>query len=191
MNRAQKTEQIGKAKERFDRAISITLVNFQGLTVETVTALRREFKKAGVEYRVVKNTVIRHALKDSNYKTIIGDVGPDRKGAGKRPHDSLRGMTGVAWSYTDPAAAVKVVEAFKKDKGAKADKLSVKTGLVAGQLIDGETLGKMPGLKETQGMILGLIEAAGSNLYLTLQMPAITICAILDTWVEKQKAAGG
>lgn len=189
MNRTEKTAEIGRAKERFDKAISVALVDFQGLTVETVSALRREFKKAGVEYQVVKNTVIRHALKDSAYKTIVGDLSPDRKNAPKA-HASVRGMTGVAWSYGDPAAPAKVIEDFKKAQGPKAEKLKVKTGLVGGSLVAAEALAKMPGLKETQGHIVGMLDAPAAQLYASLITPGATIVAILETWIEKQKAAG-
>jgi len=190
MNRTEKTAQITDIKGKFDKAISVALVDFQGLTVETVSALRRAFRKGGIEYKVVKNTLIRHALKDSPYKTLAGELNPDRKGAFK-PHAAVRGMTGVAWSFEDPAAPVKIIDAFKKEQGPKAEKLSVKTGLVGGSLIKGEALGKMPGLKETQSMILGMLQAPGANLYVTIMAPAIQIVAILDTWVEREKAKAG
>jgi len=185
MNRSEKTVAIGDAKGKFDKAISVALVDFQGLTVETVTALRREFRKAGIEYRVLKNTVIRHALKDSAYKTLVGDLSPDRKNAPKA-HAAVRGMTGVAWSYTDPAAPAKVIEAFKKTTGPKAEKLKVKTGMVGGSLIGAEALAKMPGLKETQGHIVGMLDAPAAQIYAMLQTPAATIVAILDTWIANQ-----
>jgi len=190
MNRTDKTALIADAKERFDRAVSVALLNFQGMTVETVSELRRAFRKAGVEYKVLKNTVIRHALADSPYKQLAGDLAKDRKGDVKA-HVALRGMTGVAWSYEDPAAAAKVVETFKKERAEKAQKLAIKTGMLGGQLIEGDRLAKIPGLKETRSEILGLILAPGANLYAALVVPGIQIVAILDTWVEKQKAAGG
>jgi large subunit ribosomal protein L10 len=72
MNRTDKSSEIAAIKGKFDKAISVALLDFQGLTVETVSALRRAFRKGGVEYKVVKNTLIRHALKDSPYKTLVG-----------------------------------------------------------------------------------------------------------------------
>src|SRR4051812_40945361 len=131
MNRTEKTAEIADIKGKFDKAISVALLNFQGLNVETISALRRAFRKGGIEYRVVKNTLIRHALKDSPYKTLAGELNPDRKG-GFKPHAAVRGMTGVAWSFEDPAAPVKIIDAFKKEQGPKAEKLAVKTGLVGG-----------------------------------------------------------
>jgi large subunit ribosomal protein L10 len=189
MNRTEKSALISEVKVKFDKAISVALLDFQGLTVETVTNLRRAFRKNGVEYRVLKNTLIRHALKDSPYKTLVGDISPDRKNAAKA-HAAVRGMTGVAWSYTDPNLPAKIVQDFKKEVGEKADKLKVKTGMVGGTLIGGEDLAKMPGLKETQGQIVGMLDAPASNLYAMLIMPGVQIVGILEAWVEKRKAAG-
>jgi len=190
MNRTDKTASIGEAKERFDRAISVALVDFQGLSVETVTALRRAFRKAGVEYKVLKNTVIRHALKDSEYKVLVGDISKDRKNAAKA-HAAVRGMTGVAWSYEDSAAAVKVVEDFKKEHADKAAKFKVKTGMLGGKLVEGAALAKIPGLKETRAEIYGLLTAPAAQIWFSLVAPGAQIAAILDAWVEKQKAAEG
>jgi large subunit ribosomal protein L10 len=78
--------------------------------VAAVTKLRREFRKAGVEYKVVKNSLIRHALKDSQYKALRRHARARHARAPRVP----RGMTGVAWCKEDPSAAAKVIETFKK-----------------------------------------------------------------------------
>ena len=59
------------------------------MTVEQATSLRASFRKAGVEYKVVKNTLVRQALKDTAF--------------GKQLNDVLVGMTGIAWCYEDPS----------------------------------------------------------------------------------------
>jgi large subunit ribosomal protein L10 len=190
MNRAEKTAQIEKVKANFDKAISVALVDFQGLTVETVTALRREFRKAGVEYKVVKNTLIRHALKGSPYTQLVGDLTETRQNRAKG-HAAVRGMTGVAWSYTDPSAPAKVIEAFKKAQAEKAAKLTVKTGMVGGDLVSGEQLAKMPGLTETRATILGQIMGPSMHLYASLVMPGAYLVALLEAHVERLKKAEG
>lgn len=190
MNRNEKTAQIQKVKGNFDKAISVALVDFQGLTVESVTELRKEFRKAGVEYKVIKNTLIRHALKGSPFSTLIGDLSADRKNSPK-PHAAVRGMTGVAWSYGDPAAPAKVIEDFKKKKAEKAAKLKVKTGLVGGDLISGDALAKMPGLKENQAAIYGQLLAPSTHIYASLVMPGAYLVALLEAHVENLKKAEG
>src|SRR5580693_10763948 len=120
MERAAKNLQIGDIKARFDKMTAAVFLDFKGMTVENVTKLRAEFRKAGVEYKVVKNTLVEHALKDAPYKTKLGKA--------------LVGMTGVAWSYEDPSAAAKVVKAFKKDPAG--EKLQIKAGLIEGSFLD-------------------------------------------------------
>jgi large subunit ribosomal protein L10 len=189
MNRTEKSAAIAEIKGKFDKAISVALVDFKGLSVGQISLLRREFKKVKVEYRVVKNTVIRHALKDSAYAKLVGDLSPDRKNSTKA-HESLRGMTGVAWSYEDPAAAAKVLLKFQKDLGDKVKTMKVKTGMLSGDLIDGESLSKVPGLQETQGMLYGMLLAPAANIYMSLVGPGAMIIALLEAHVAKLEAEG-
>src|SRR4030088_2296163 len=112
MHRDTKDVHIREIKARFDKMTAAVFLDYKGMTVEHVTKLRAEFRKAGVEYKVVKNTLVAHALKDEKNATQHASV--------------LVGMTGVAWSYEDPSAAAKVVKAFKKD--AAGEKLTIKAG---------------------------------------------------------------
>ncbi|MDP3276983.1 MAG: 50S ribosomal protein L10 [Deltaproteobacteria bacterium] len=189
MNRTVKDARIAEIKSKFDKAISVALVDFKGLSVASIGKLRREFKKAKVEYRVVKNTVIRHAIKDSAYGSLVGDLSPDRKNS-TRAHVSLRGMTGVAWSYEDPGAAAKIIETFKKEGGEKVKSLKIKTGLLSGELIEGAALAKVPGLKETQALIAGLLQAPSAEIYTSLLAPGLMIVALLEAHVKKLEEAG-
>src|SRR3954471_23278351 len=119
MERAQKETVVGSIKEKFDRMSSAVFVDFKGLDVAAVSKLRDEFRKSGVEYRVVKNALVKHAIKQHAWA--------------KKLDTSLVGMTGVAWSFEDPSAAAKVVKSFRKDH----DKLKIKAGLIDGQVLDG------------------------------------------------------
>ncbi len=193
MNKTQKTEEIAKVKERFDASIAAVLVNFQGLDVATVSKLRRDFRKGGVDYKVVKNNLIRHALDGSAYQHAIGKL--ERVGANKTHHASLRGMTGVAWCKEDPAAAAKVIVAFKKDGGAKAAKLAVKAGLIGGEVRNGQwvedEMSKLPGLKETQAMLLATIQAPAQQVVGVLSAPARNLVTVLQNWVDARSNEGG
>src|SRR6187431_3278066 len=101
MERSQKEGVVADVRQKFARMTSAVFLDFKGLNVESVTKLRQEFRKSGVEYRVVKNTLVRQAIKEH----------PWAAGLTK----SLTGMTGVAWSFEDPSIAAKVVKAFRKD----------------------------------------------------------------------------
>ena len=72
MNRIQKKSEIATIQERFGKAASAVFTDFRGLDVETINKLRREFDKfEGIEYKVVKNTLVKLALEKEEYvKTL-------------------------------------------------------------------------------------------------------------------------
>ena len=168
MDRATKDTQIGEIKARFDKMTAAVFLDFKGMTVESVTKLRAEFRKAGVEYKVCKNTLVRHALKDAPYKGKLDDV--------------LVGMTGIAWSYEDPSAAAKVVKAFRKDPAG--EKLQIKAGLVEGSILDAksveEQLATMPGKNELRAKLLATLQAPLQNFVALLAAPAQNFAYLLS-----------
>ena len=156
MDRNGKDLALGEIKARFDKMTAAVFLDFKGMTVENVTKLRAEFRKAGVEYKVVKNTLVRHALKDASFKTKLDDV--------------LVGPTGIAWSYEDPSAAAKVVKAFRKDPAG--EKLQIKAGLIEGSVLDAkgveDQLATMPGKDELRASLLATLQAPSQNLVYVL-----------------------
>jgi large subunit ribosomal protein L10 len=171
MERAEKESAVGTLKTRFEKMTSVVLVDYQGLNVEQVTKLRNEFRKSGVEYRVVKNTLVKHAIKGKPWADSFGKT--------------LRGMTGFAWSFEDPSAAAKVVKAFRKDH----EKLKVKGGLVDGQLVAADAvetqLASMPGKNEVRAQLLATFAAPMQNLLQLLNAPAQNLVYLLKAKEEK------
>ena len=167
MERSVKETQIGEIKGRFDRMTAAVFLDYKGMTVEHVTKLRAEFRKAGVEYKVVKNTLVKHALKGAKYTDQLDKV--------------LVGMTAVAWSYEDPSAAAKVVKAFRKD--AAGEKLQIKAGLIEGSVLDPKAvedqLATMPGKDELRGMLLATLQAPLQQFVRLLQAPAQNLVYVL------------
>ena len=153
--RTFKEEQVAAIRSRFDRATASVLVNFAGLDVETITALREQLRKAGVDYLVVKNTLVEKAVSGTPYET------------NEELKAHLKGPTAIAWSYEDPSVAAKVIKAFFK--GADDDKkLTIKCGLMDKQVlsakrVEGE-LANLPGKDELRAMLLATLLAGPSNL---------------------------
>jgi large subunit ribosomal protein L10 len=147
MERNEKEKVVATIKDRFDRMTSAVFLDFKGLNVAAVTKLRDEFRKSGVEYHVVKNTLVRHAIEHHAWAKTLGKT--------------LTGMTGIAWSFEDPSAAAKVVNTFRKEK--ENEKLKVKAGLIEGQLLSGDAvesqLATMPGKDELRAMLLATMQA--------------------------------
>ena len=93
MDRAHKSEQIEALRATFTRMSSAVFLDFTGMTVEEVTKLRSSFRAKGIEYKVVKNTLVSKALGDKAWLSQLDTA--------------LSGMTGVAWSFEEPSAAAR------------------------------------------------------------------------------------
>jgi len=172
MERSAKDLQIGEIKSRFDKMTAAVLLDFKGMTVESATKLRAEFRKAGVEYKVVKNTLVKHAIKSTGY--------------GGKLDKALVGMTGIAWSYEDPSAAAKVVKAYRKED----EKLKIKAGLIEGSILDAKAvedqLATMPGKDELRATLLATLQAPLQQFVALLQAPAQNFVYVLSAKEKKQ-----
>ena len=173
---ASKADQIEAIRDSFSRATSAVLLNFRGLDVSSVTALRVEFRKAGVDYKVVKNTLLKLAVKDT---PLDND---DFK-------SQLVGETAVAWSYEDPSAAAKIIKEFRKDD-VKAGKLQIKCGVLENSIMAAgrvETeLATMPGKDEVRAMLLAQLLAPAQSLVRQLQAPGQNLVYALDARMRQQ-----
>jgi large subunit ribosomal protein L10 len=160
--KSAKTITIGEVKARFDKMTACVLVDYKGMTVESATTLRTQFRKAGVEYKVVKNTLVKQAIKGKPYSDVLSK--------------SLTGMTGIAWSYEDPSTGAKVLKAFKSSSGAAGEKLVVKAGILDNEHLDGKRveneLATLPGKDELRAKLLATFQAPLQQFVALLQAPA-------------------
>ena len=169
---AVKQEQIDFIKDRFARATAAVLVDFRGLNVAKTTELRNAFRKVGVEYKVLKNTLI--------VKAVAGTALEQPKFL-----ENLVGQTGVAWSFEDPSAAAKVLRDFRKDEKVAAA-LAIKCGVIESVVLEGprlETeLATMPGKDEIRAMLLAQLLAPAQALVRQLNAPAQNFSYVLDAY---------
>jgi large subunit ribosomal protein L10 len=172
MNRQEKTAQIAEIKDRFGRMASAVLTDFRGLDVGAMTRLRNQFRAAGVEYKVVKNTLLGLAVADDRF------------------HDRLSrhliGPTAVAWSYEDPSVAAKVAVGFAKEN----DKLKIKCAVVDGDVVEGPAvvdLSRMPGKPELLGMLLATFMAPAQEFVRLMAAAPQNFVYLLDARRRKQE----
>jgi len=169
-----KSAEIKELKAKFDKMTSMVMLDYKGMNVETVTKLRTAFRKAGVEYRVVKNTLVKQALKGTKLYDVLDK--------------HLAGMTGLAWSYEDPSAAAKVLKDFKKEYEA----LGIRGGVIEGQILDGKAvesqLATMPGKNELRATLLATLQAPLQNFVVLLAAPSQNFAYLLDA---RHRAQGG
>ena len=139
---------VAAVKEKFEKAQTVVLVDFRGLTVEEDTALRTEFRKAGVEYAVIKNTMIDLAVKDTPYAAQM--------------EEHLKGPTAVAFGYTDMIAPAKIAVEF----GKKSKKLTLKCGVCDGAFLDAagvQALAELPSKEVLIARIMGSMMSSVSK----------------------------
>ena len=143
MARPDKVAAVTEVRDRMQGASATMLTEYRGLTVAQLARLRAELRKSGAEYKIVKNTLAKIAVRDAGYEV---------------PDELLTGPTAVTFCSEDPVAAAKALRAFAKDNPA----LIVKGGILEGRFIDAgeatrladlasreELLAKMAGLMQT------------------------------------------
>ena len=133
-------------------ATSVVIVDYKGITVAQDTELRKQFREAGVEYSVVKNTLTNFAAKNAGYD--FSKV--------------LNGTTAMASTTGDPIAPARIVCEFaKKNKNT----LSIKGGLVEGSVLSADQLngfGELPSKNALVASVLGTFLAPISSLAFVL-----------------------
>ena len=147
-NRQIKEAKVAEIREKLEKAQAIVLADYQGLTVEEDTALRKTLREAGVEYKVYKNNLVTLAAKE------LGIEGLD---------SYLEGPVSIAFGYEDATAPARVLHTFAKDH----KKLELKAGMVEGTLYNKEEVEKLATIPSKEVLIaklLGSFKAPLSNV---------------------------
>lgn len=141
--------------ETLKSSASGVLVNYEGITVAEDTALRNELRKAGVEYSVVKNTMVRRALDDTGLSEL---------------DDVLHGTTSLAVCKEDPIAPMRVVHKFAK--GLNGDRFVIKAGFMDGKVLpleDIAALAELPSKEVLLGQVLGMMLSPITSLAIVIK----------------------
>jgi large subunit ribosomal protein L10 len=174
MNRTQKTETVESLKKDLAKVSAVVLADYRGLNVETVNSLRREFEKESIQYRVVKNTMLRLAIQGTSLDGLKG---------------YLEGPTAIAWSNEDPIAPARIAAKFAKDN----EKFQLKAGFVDGKALspDGvKQLATMPGKNDLRAGVLGMFVAVPQQFVSVLAGVPRDFLLTLAAREEQLKKAG-
>ena len=161
----EKAKSVAAVQEKFKAAKMAIVTEYRGLTVAQMTRLRREIRKASGEYQVIKNTLVRRALKDSPYGSL------DRL---------LEGPTGWILGYEDPITLSKTLVKFIEEN----EKLAIKGGLFEGEFMDQakvKVLAQMPSRPELQAKLLALMQAPAVQLLRLIQEPGARVVRLVET----------
>jgi large subunit ribosomal protein L10 len=166
----QKKKVVAELKDKFDQSKTIILTDYRGLNVAEMTELRRQLREAGVDYKVVKNTLVRIAARDLGLDFL----------------DSyLVGPTAIAFSE-DPVAPAKVLCKFADDHQA----LELKAGIMDGKLIGMDSikqLANLPSREMLLAQVLAGMKAPITGLVNVLNGPLRSLVYVLQAVKDKKE----
>lgn len=172
MNRDNKEQVVAELAEKLASAKATFLADYRGLNVEQLNKLRSELRAAGVEYRVVKNTLLRLAA----------------QGTGAAALDPfLEGPTAIAIAGQDPVAPAKILSEFAKTNA----KFELKGGALEGKTLsveDVKALAELPSREQLLAMMLGSLNAPATNFVGVLAAIPRSLVQVLAA-IQDQKAA--
>lgn len=143
---AQKQQTVAALAEQIKNSAAGVIVNYQGITVDSDTAMRKALRNAGVKYVVMKNTMTGRACEECGY----GDL-----------KQYLNGMTAIAISEKDPVAAAKVL----KEYADKVESFNILAGYVDGAVIDANTVNALAEIPSKETLIAKFLGSIQSPLY--------------------------
>lgn len=144
----EKKAAVAALVEKLQAANAVILVDYRGIDVADDTALRKDLREAGVEYKVIKNSIMKHACELAGMEALVGE---------------LKGTVSVAISE-DEIAPCRVLHKYAD---RYSDKFNVKAGFIDGQLVDTamiRTLSKLPGREGMVGMVAGALNSIIASL---------------------------
>lgn len=155
----KKIEQVQEIVSELNASKSAVVVNVIGLTVEQVSELRTNLYNAGCKLKVIKNNIIRRAVKDAGYEGL---------------DEVLVGPNAVAFS-ADTQNAAKILNDFSK----KNELVEIKAGIIDGQVFNGQEVKALAALPNKEGMIAMLLSV--------LQAPIRNIACVIKAIGEKEE----
>ncbi|MBB6625012.1 50S ribosomal protein L10 [Clostridium gasigenes] len=159
-NRQLKELKVAEIKEKLEKAQSVVLASYQGLTVEEDTILRKSLREAGVEYKVYKNSLVILAAKELGMDSI---------------EEYLQGPVSIALGYEDATAPARVLFDFAKSH----KKLELKAGIVDSVIYNKEQVEKLATIPSKEVLIAKLL---GS-----FKAPLSKIACVLNAIKEKKE----
>lgn len=175
MARPDKVAVVEEIKERLTKVQGAVLTDYRGLDVAEVTELRKQLREAGVEYKVLKNTLTIRAAREAGIDGIV---------------PLLAGPTAIAFGYEDPVVAAKIINDFSK---THAD-LQVKGGLLEGKVLDVDgvkSLAELPPREILLAQVAQVMQAPIVGMVNVLQGNIRNFVYALDAIRQKKEEEAG
>ncbi|NMM55368.1 50S ribosomal protein L10 [Paenibacillus aquistagni] len=152
---------VNEIADKLRNSVTTVVADYRGLNVSQVTELRKQLREAGVEFQVLKNTMVRRATAEAELSEL---------------DQALTGPTAIAFSREDAVAPAKILHDFAK----KNEALEIKGGVVEGRVVDVEQIQALAALPNREGLL--------SMLLSVLQAPMRNFALAVKAVAEKQEA---
>ena len=163
MQRSEKQAQVKELTVQFSSLSAVFALDYRGLKVSEATTFRQKVRDTGAGYRVVKNTLLKRALSETPLAIM-------------EPY--LEGMTGLAFTESDPVSLAKAIYDFQQDVPSVAFKI----GVVEDKVVDQkqfEALASLPSKEILQSKLLSVLQAPIRNLFNVMQAPGRDLVMVL------------
>ena len=173
MPSTQKIERVAELKEQIESSSALLLTDYRGLTVSEITELRKSLGDGGARFAVIKNTLMRRALEDTDAAGL---------------ESMFDGPSAVAFVLEDPVAAAKSVTAAAK----KFPALVLKGGFVEGRVLSADEARSLAELESREMMlskVAGLMKGEMSRAASMFQAVQSRFLSLLEAFKAKQAEA--
>lgn len=172
-SRQQKQNDLNALTIELGNSKSAMIVSFNKLTVAKDQEFRSQLRQAGAKYQVVKNTIARLAVKGTPYEDAS---------------EHFKGVTGIAWTDSDPVVLSKTISKFIKDN---ADFFSFKAGVVDGKVVDlkqVEAIASLPSKEELISKLLYVINAQAQRIVTVINAVPRDLAVVIKQIGEQKRA---
>lgn len=174
-SRETKQKDLNALTESLQNAKHAMVVSFSKLTVNKDIEFRNSLREAGAKYQVVKNTLARIAVKDTQFEQAT---------------ESFKGVTAIAWTENDPVVLSKAISKFMKDN---ADIYTFKSGVVDGRLVDlaqVQSIASLPSKEELISKLLYVLNAQAQRIVTVINAVPRDLTVVIKQIGEKAPAGG-
>lgn len=169
----KKKEIVTQLHEDLKKSKIVIVTDFKGLDVAAVTKLRSQLTKENIDYRVIKNTLLRRASENTSVAVL---------------NDLFKGPSAVAISYDDPVSPAKILTKFAEEN----KKLEIKGGVMDGKAIDFngiKALSALPSREVLLSQLLSVMNAVPTGIVQVLAAVPRNMMNVLNSLKEKNEAA--
>ena len=170
----QKKEQVFAQYQKWvDNSQAIVLVEYTGIKMGDLDAIRAKLRDTGGEFHIIKNTFARKIF-EANGMAV--------------PAGYLKKSTAVAFAFTDAAATTKALT----DATVKMEAIKLKGGFLGKQALSAaqvKSLAELPPLPVVRAQLLGTLQAPASKLVRTIAEPARSLASVFRAYSDQAQAA--